>query len=596
MTSRMHRIVSAFAVAVLWGAALSLPAAEPAKLPEGHWVGELALPSGPLQIAVHFARGGGAAWTGTIDVPAQGTRQLELKVVVAAQRIRFSNPDIPGDPTYTGTLSDDGDRITGSFRQGNATLAFFLQRTTEAVAKAGPIVAAGIPGTGLIGHWLGVLKPNANLAQRIELDVRNVNPDQLDVTLISLDQQNRRMPASSLRQQGATIRLELARPVASFAGRMNADGSELSGTWTQGRRTTPLTFKRQTRSAAVPRPQEPVRPRPYAEHEARVESTTTGVTLAGTFTVPGGSGPHPAVVLLSGSGPQDRDHQVSGHSTFLVLADHLTRQGIAVLRCDDRGVGQSTGTFATALQGDFAADALAAAAWLRARPEIDPQRVGLIGLSEGGMIAPRVAVESESVAFIVLLAAPGLPLDQIMLRQARDIGAAMGSTEEALAQNERTQREIFAIARSDLSHADAVAAMRKVHAAEYAKLTDAQRKALNLPRAGAPPRDQLSESPWFRDALRHDPRVTLRAVKCPILALTGDKDLQVAAKENLPAIAAALKAGGHQRFTIRELPGLNHMLQTCRVGAPYEYAQIEETISPLALQEISTWIAGITAR
>ncbi len=170
----------------------------------------------------------------------------------------------------------------------------------------------------------------------------------------------------------------------------------------------------------------------------------------------------------------------------------------------------------------------------------------------------------------------------------------MGSPDETLAQNERTQREIFAIARSDLSQADAVAAMRKVHAAEQAKLTDAQRKALNLPKAGAPARDQLSESPWFRDTLRHDPRVTLRAVKCPLLALTGEKDLQVSAKENLQVIEAALNAGGLRRFTIKELPGLNHMLQACRVGAPYEYAQIAETISPSALREISSWIAEIT--
>lgn len=595
MSFLLRRIVFVFAVAVLCGAAFPVRAADTANSPEGYWVGELALPTGPLQIFLHFARSSDAGWTGTIDVPAQGTRNLALKVVVTPPRIRFSAPAVSGEPTYTGTLSDDGARITGEFKQGSATFAFFLQRTTEAVAKAGPVVAAGIPGTGLTGYWLGVLKPTANLALRLELDVRDPNPDQLDITLISLDQQNGRMPAASLRERDGMIHLEIARPAASFAGRMSADGAELSGTWTQSGRPTPLVFQRQPRSATVGRPQEPARPLPYAEHEARVENAKLGVTLAGTLTVPARPGPHPAVVLLSGSGPQDRDHQVAGHRSFLVLADHLTRQGIAVLRCDDRGVGKSTGTFATALQSDFTADALAAVDWLRARADIDPKRVGLIGLSEGAMIAPRAAVESEAVAFIVLLAAPGLPLDQIMLRQARDIGIAMGLAEDAIARNERTQREIFAIARSDLSQPEAVAAMRKVRAAESANLTDAQRKALNLPKAGAPARDQLSESPWFRDTLRHDPRVTLRAVKCPVLALIGAKDLQVAAKENLPAIEAALQAGGHRRFTVKELPGLNHLLQTCQVGAPYEYAQIAETMSPAALREISTWIIAIAA-
>lgn len=589
-----HRFLI-LAVAVAFGATTAIGlAAESAERFAGHWAGHLALPTGPLEIRVELGSENDSSWRGTIDIPAQGVRGFKLGVTVAGRRLRFTMAGVPGDPTYTGTLSDNGAGISGEYTQGGARFPFTLQRTTAAAARAEPAIPPGIPGRGAAGHWLGVLQVTDSLTLRVALELRSPQPMEFEATLVSIDQQNARMPASLVNVRDDEVRLELQRPVAAFAGRLNREGSEIAGTWIQQNRRTPLTFRRQATNAAVARPQDPVRPYPYDDYEVGVRNAAPGVTLAGTLTVPRGPGPHPAAVLITGSGPQDRDQPVAGHRTFLVLADHLTRAGIAVLRCDDRGVGKSTGDFGAALQSEFVADTLAAVAWLRARPEIDPGRVGLIGHSEGGMVAPRAAAQSPEVAFIVLLAAPGLPMRDVMLRQGRDIGLAMGMSEEFVARNEATQREVLEILGSEMPATAAMAAMRKVLDGQYAGLSDDQRIALGLPKAGAPnPQLKLVESPWLRDALRGDPREALQAVRCPVLALTGGRDLQVAAKENLSAIRAALTAGGNACFETRELPGLNHLFQTCRNGAPYEYAQIEETFSPGALQVITDWILRV---
>lgn len=560
----------------------------------GHWIGQLDLPTGPLEFRVEFSSAEANAWTGLLTIPAQGVRDFKLNVRVESTRVTFAMAGVPGDPTYSGTLAPGGATLAGQFTQGSAAFPFQLKRTTAEAARAEPVIPAGIPGQGLAGNWLGILKPTPNLMLRLALEAKNADPRQLDVVLVSIDQQGARMPASSLQEANGVVRLEFARPVATFEGKFNADGSELSGEWTQGQRTTPLTFKRQLRSAASARPQEPTRPFPYREQEVAVENAPAGVTLAGTLTLPAGPGPHPVAVLISGSGPQDRDHHVAGHRPFLVLADYLTRQGIAVLRYDDRGTAKSTGTFATALQSDFVDDTLACVQWLQVQPGIDPKRIGLIGLSEGGMIAPRAAVRSLEIAFVVLLAGPGLPMEQVMIRQARDISAVMGLKEELIAKNELTQREVLRLLRSDQAQTDVVAAVRTLLDAHNAGLSDEQRQALGLPKAGAPnPQLQLAESPWLRDALRLDPRDALQKVKCPVLALNGSLDLQVAAKENLAAIKAALTAGGNRHASVKELPGLNHLFQTARTGAPFEYAMIEETMSPMVLREISAWIHAL---
>jgi pimeloyl-ACP methyl ester carboxylesterase len=306
------------------------------------------------------------------------------------------------------------------------------------------------------------------------------------------------------------------------------------------------------------------------------------VRLAGTLTLPKGPGPFPVAVLIVGSGPHDRDETIFGHKPFLVLADDLTRRGIAVLRYDKRGVGGSTGGAFDATTADFAADARAAVAYLRTRKDIDRGRIGLIGHSEGGAIAPMVAADDPRVAFVVMMAGPGVPGDELLVAQNRAILKAAGGSEAALTTAEQANRKIYGIVKSDVSDAEAQSQVATV----LVGLGQGPMQA----RAGA----AQASAPWIRWWLRHDPRPVLARLRCPVLAIDGSKDLQVVADQNLPEIRKALK--DDPDATVLELPGLNHLFQTADTGAVAEYAKISETISPLALTTIGDWVVAHVKR
>jgi hypothetical protein len=301
-------------------------------------------------------------------------------------------------------------------------------------------------------------------------------------------------------------------------------------------------------------------------------------------------------VLVSGSGPQDRDESLMGHKPFLVLADHLTRNGIAVLRYDDRGVAASEGDFATATTADFVTDALAATEYLRGRPDIDADGVGLIGHSEGGLVAPAAAAQSGGVAWIVLLAGPGVPGEEILLAQIEKISRASGASEEMIARSLATQRRVHDVLRADDDEATTARHLREVLRSAIDSASAAERAAIGSSDAqiNAYTDAQIRQvtSPWFRNFLRYDPRPSLEAVRVPVLALNGSLDLQVAPEQNLPEIEAALERAGNGDVAVHELAGLNHLFQTATLGAPAEYASIEETFSPTALSMISEWIAA----
>jgi uncharacterized protein len=295
-------------------------------------------------------------------------------------------------------------------------------------------------------------------------------------------------------------------------------------------------------------------------------------------------------VLLTGSGAHDRDESLMGHRPFLVLADHLTRNGVAVLRCDDRGVGGSTGDKMASTTEDFADDALAAVAFLKGRPEIDPKKIGLIGHSEGGIVAPLAASKSDDVAFVVLVAGTGLPGEEILYRQGELILKAEKADEKTVARQREMQEKMFAVLKAAKDDKAAVAGLEEVFMAEEAKLTDEEKKEAEKNKGVLAAQTKLMLTPWFRFFLSYDPAPALKKVKCPVLALGGERDLQVPAKPDLEAIEKALKEGGNKDVTVKELPKLNHLFQTCETGALSEYAKIEETFAPAALEEISGWI------
>jgi pimeloyl-ACP methyl ester carboxylesterase len=338
------------------------------------------------------------------------------------------------------------------------------------------------------------------------------------------------------------------------------------------------------KGAALNRPQEPKKPYPYDEEEVAYENKRDGVKLAGTLTFPRGKGPFPAVLLITGSGPQDRNESLLGHKPFLVLADYLTRQGIAVLRVDDRGVGGSTGSTPNSTTENFAADVMAGIEFLKTRKEINPKQIGLIGHSEGGLIAPMVAAQNGDVAFIVLMAGAGLTGEEILYTQGAMIMKANGASAGQLAKQRATQESMFKILKEEK---DPAAAEKRLWQEMSKSLTEEEKKKSEQTIAA---HIKLANTPWFRYYLTLDPRHALRKVKCPVLALNGENDLQVSANENLRDIEAALKAGGNKDVTVARLPKLNHLFQTSETGSPNEYIKIEETIAPVALKTIGDWI------
>jgi pimeloyl-ACP methyl ester carboxylesterase len=373
------------------------------------------------------------------------------------------------------------------------------------------------------------------------------------------------------------------------------DSQSMSGTLTQGGGTIPATLRRGDAPAAAKaaprRPQTPVPPMPYLEEQVTFRNEGAGLQLAGTLTLPRAEKRVAAVLLITGSGQQDRDQTLFGHKPFWVWADYLTRMGVAVLRVDDRGIGGSGRGSSNPTSLDFATDVRAGLDYLRRRPEIDPDRVGLIGHSEGAMLAVMVAATAPAPAFIVMLAGTGLPGEQILYSQAASLFKAQGASDEAIAWDRSIRERVFAILKAETEGKPDVAAREKL----LEEIGSAKPVAPGAP-DGAAARQLAnalfaSSQPWLQFFLAFDPRPTLMRVRCPVLAIGGERDVQVPARENLREIERALRTGGNKDVITVPLPGLNHLMQTSVTGLPNEYATIEETISPAVLKLVSDWIA-----
>ena len=439
------------------------------------------------------------------------------------------------------------------------------------------------------GFWQGALLG----VLRIVIHIDRGPTGTLTGTMDSPDQGAMGLALDTLVFAGDSLRFELRRIRGGYAGKMTPAGDSIAGEWRQGGMALPLGLKHVDKAPTLRRPQEPQRPFPYDTAAVVYDNAKAGIQLAGTLTLPRGAGPFPCALLITGSGPEDRDEAVFGHRPFLVLADHLTRQGIAVLRVDDRGVGGSTGRFSQATSEDFAGDVLAGIEFLKTRREIDRKRIGLIGHSEGGLIAPMVATRSKDVAFIVLMAGPGIPGDSTLMLQSAAIRRSVGASEASIAQEMVVSRRIYAQLRQGDS-AGVVRTARELVGLQVAGLPEEQRSAVGDLDSAATAASRQLFGPWMRFFVTYDPRPALRRVRCPVLAINGEKDLQVLPKENLAAIETALKAGGNRDHTVKELPGLNHLFQTCTLCTIAEYTRLEETMAPVALEEISRWIQART--
>lgn len=374
----------------------------------------------------------------------------------------------------------------------------------------------------------------------------------------------------------------------TFDGTLAAAPSQsILGTFTQGGASLPFRLGREPVVKPV-RPQDPKPPFPYSSEE--VTYTNGAVKLAGTLTLPPGDGPFPAAVLITGSGAQDRDETLLGHKPFLVLADHLSRHGIAVLRADDRGIGGSTGSVPDSTSADFAQDALAGVRFLKTHPKIAGHRIGLIGHSEGGVVGPLAASQSGDVAFVVMLAGTGVPGPEVLVLQSERMARAEGTPEEKIQKQTTSIRRMMDAVNTENDPAARETKLRQAARETVAAMTPDEIKQAGGTDAVVENAVKAFNSPWFRYFLAYDPRPALRQVKVPVLALNGELDLQVIPDQNLPEIEKALKEGGNKDFTLKRLPGLNHLFQPAKTGSPTEYMKIETTMDPLVLETVTQWI------
>ena len=454
----------------------------------------------------------------------------------------------------------------------------------------------------VLGDWSGELDAGV-MKLTLVLHVAQDATGRLCATFDCLEQGNMNMPVDTTSLLGDSLTLEMKDIKANFVGSLNHERSEIAGKFTQGGISFSLIFKRGIISKPpLKRPQEPKAPYPYEEEEVTYENTAAGLSIAGTLSLPRTEGPFPVALLIAGSGPQNRNEEVAGHKIFFVLADHLTKKGIAVLRVDKRGIGKSTGNYETATSEDFASDVLAGIEYLKTRKEININQIGLIGHSEGGLIAPMVAAKSKDVAFIVLMAGLGVNGKEILLRQAALIQRADGVPEEQIMLDCKFREQTFAIVEKEVDIGIAEKQLREAIAKHLAELSLIQTQApwvnsyMAMLEQSAEAAIKQMNTPWFRYFLTFEPVTVLKQVKTSILVLNGELDLQVPLQQNLPVIAKALKEAGNNDYTIMELPQLNHLFQTCQTGSIMEYSKIEETISPSVLDIISKWILDRTSK
>lgn len=568
---------SLVACALMFAPALAQEAA-------GRWSGQLPPPVG-LHLIMTITKAADGTYSGALLSPDQSPAAIPAsKVETGPDRLVVTIDSL--HVVYEAHWDAGKSAWVGTFDQAGRRWPLEMARDTAAgVPAADPLFRSPpLPAVqGLDGNWAGTLDfGTAKL--RLVLHVLSRDGG-VKAGLDSPDQGVSGIPVTTLSRDGKSVAFGLASIGASFNGTLSADGRAIAGTFTQNGRDTPLTLTRLAAGAQAARPRRPQEeaiasaPLPYrTEDLAFANPSAVGVKLSGTLTLPKGPGPFPAVVLIAGSGPQTRDENLLGHKVFLVLADCLTRQGLAVLRYDKRGIGRSSGDASAATTADFASDAAAAVAYLRSRPDVDPRRVGLIGHSEGGEIAPIVAAKDPSLAFIVMMAGPGVPGRELIPEQGRRIALANGASP---------------------AEADRLSALERlaVDAVAGAKTSSEAKVKVRAVLDGADPKPspqvadatmQMAALDWMRFFLAYDPAPALREVRVPVLALNGSLDLQVPASQNLPPIRAALAAD--RDATVIEMPGLNHLFQHAATGSPAEYGAIEQTLAPELLQTLSDWI------
>lgn len=480
---------------------------------------------------------------------------------------------------YDGVLN--GEKIEGKWSQGGAGFPLAFRRVTSR------------PKDDATEIWRGTLDA---LSQKLVMQFRLYEKNGQKSAYFDSVSQGAGGFKISTTIEDTNYLFDCAMLKGKFEGKKSEDGQKLEGVWKQGSEL-PLTLEKQETEASsavepLRRPQTPKGPFSYDSEEIKVQ--VGDIQLVGTLTLPKGKTRVPVAIMVSGSGPQDRDETLFEHKPFFVIADMLAQRGVAVLRFDERGVGASTGEYATATSRDFANDVIGLMGYCGKHPRIDPKQIGIIGHSEGGIIAPMIAAERPEVAWIVMMAGTGVNGEAILKSQSRLIAKAQGVSEKELQQQDLVMKLTMEMVRAAPKDA------------KPESLKDEFLKKIfeGLEKAGMPLSDEDRKkaeqsssaslaglmNPWIRFFLDYDPMLALSKVRCPVLVLNGEKDLQVDADLNLPKIEQGLKQGGNKQYQIHRLKNLNHLFQNCETGSPTEYVQIEETLDAGFLKLMGDWI------
>lgn len=587
MNTKFLFIYSIYLLSFIFFLGMAVPHAHGQTGIPGDWEGTLELPGAKLKLIFHITEEQGA-YSATWDSPDQGANGL-VADAVSVEENTVNLKLMGGKANYRGNYQEKEDQLWGKFMQGGMKLDLILSRQQEDERKV-----AENPTTPVTGDWYGKLEtPMGKL--RMVFHITEYEDGELSALLDSPDQGASGIAASAIAYEGETLTVEMMGGSASFTGDYKQEGEKIEGTFRQGGQEIPLVMERE-KIEGPKRPQTPKAPFPYKEEKVKYPNEEADLELGATLTLPAGKGPHPVVIMISGSGAQDRDESILGHQPFWVIADYMSRRGIAVLRFDDRGVGESTGDHSTATSADFATDVEAGIAYLQTRKDIDKDKIGLMGHSEGGMIAPIVASRNKEVNFIILLAGPGTNGAKLLALQQKDImeaqGMSAGTIEKWATVNERIykilQEEPTAEGFRERVEGEAVMLLKD--------MSDEEKEALDVDEERLATSVAIFGSPWFRYFLTFNPEEYLEKVSCSVLAVNGEKDLQVSSKGNLAGIEQALKKGENPDFEVKEFAGLNHLFQKSETGNPAEYATLEETFSEEVMEYVYQWIAARTQK
>jgi hypothetical protein len=435
------------------------------------------------------------------------------------------------------------------------------------------------------GGWTGTLN-----VQGMELPLVfnfTKTPTGFEGTMDSPKQGVKGIPIDVVTFVAKNLTVEVKAAGIKYEGEWKTD-TEIAGYFVQGSFSAPMNLSKGV--IEIIKPQEPTKPYPYYSEEIQFTNAKENISLAGTLTLPKKEGKFPVVVLISGSGQQNRDSEILGHKPFLIISDYLTRNGIAVLRYDDRGAGKSKGDPTLSTSEDFADDARAAIEYLRTRKEINSNKIGIIGHSEGGMIAPMIAANDKNIAFIILLAGTGVAGDVLLVDQNYEVGKLSGLNEEQLNEDKITNKNIYDIVKAEGTLDEVKNNLTAFFESEISKIPEAERPSKMEIETSIKQQVDGIATPWLRYFISYNPKENLKKVECPVLVLNGEKDIQVTSKLNTEAIVNALKEGGNRNVKLQIFPGLNHLFQHCTTCNVAEYSQLDETFSPEVLKTMSDWI------